>query len=330
MRIKNSLRSEDNYLWDVFPITEIGDGRLFINSPSHRNQLISLFRQRQGLKPEQRHRGVGWRFLDIEDDEIREGRQIFIPDLDIVGQDGFPLNSFWTGSILKYEHNYYAFITDSKYDEPTAGFNQKIVLKKSSDLTQWEDVEEVELLADGTIYDDRIDIDSTDKTGAFRDPFIFPRENGFGMVFAGRDNSKPRPYNGCVGYAESADLVNWQLKEPLLSPGIASEMEVPQIIMKSTAETFLLISCHAVVLKPKYKNHAPQLVYKKTKGGEFNLYGCGYIKGIPKDIYVVRCLDIDEQRGEITAIAFHNEGEKEASLTQSFRIALKDSFEFIG
>lgn len=64
----------------------------------------------------------------------------------------------------------------------------------------------------------------------WRDPEIFHdiENNLYHMIFCAKTPFKTdEVYSGCIGYAISKDLTNWELKKPFLSPEIGTTLECP-------------------------------------------------------------------------------------------------------
>lgn len=179
------------------------------------------------------------------------------------------------------------------------------------------------LKPDNCIYQDLKGLDQTGTVGAFRDPFIFPTKEGYSMVFSARDMNKDLPYNGCIGLATSTNLVNWTLQEPLISPGITSEMEVPQLINLLDGRTLLLASANPEKIRSKYKSHYPLLTYISDSSKDFQPFGIGYTTGLPDSVYSIRCLSVNGKK--IKVIAFYNGGRLDGSITPTFELEIGNS-----
>ncbi|MBQ0987035.1 mucin-1 [Streptomyces sp. F63] len=78
---------------------------------------------------------------------------------------------------------------------------------------------------------------------AWRDPFVVRDDDGTGwtMVLCASDTSLPQERSGCVGLAVSADLVHWEVRPPLISPGDVDELECP--VLERVADGWLLFGC---------------------------------------------------------------------------------------
>lgn len=63
---------------------------------------------------------------------------------------------------------------------------------------------------------------------AWRDPFVVADgEGGWAMVLCASSADRPLERSGCVGFARSSDLVNWEVLPPVLVPGGVHELECP-------------------------------------------------------------------------------------------------------
>lgn len=75
----------------------------------------------------------------------------------------------------------------------------------------------------------------------WRDPFVVRNDDDSGWVMAvcASDASLPVERGGCVGLATSDDLVHWEVRPPLLSPGDVDEFECP--VLERLPDRWLLL-----------------------------------------------------------------------------------------
>ena len=77
---------------------------------------------------------------------------------------------------------------------------------------------------------------------AWRDPWVFPVEEGFEMLVTARVNHGPARDRGVIGRASSGDLVVWRALPPLTAPGGFAQMEVPQrLVMDGEGDPSLFV-----------------------------------------------------------------------------------------
>lgn len=138
--------------------------------------------------------------------------------------------SIWTGDIIEHEGKYYLFYTGRRESE---FWVQRIGLAISDDLSKFTKVENFCLEADPRYYHTDAELNSLEFPPAFRDPFILkdPLSQQFIMVFAARHKDcDENIYNGCIGWAVSDNLLDWEQRPPLLIPGGIDQLETPQLM----------------------------------------------------------------------------------------------------
>ena len=126
--------------------------------------------------------------------------------------------SLWTGSAIKRGKQYYMFYT-GRGSEADEEWVQRIGVALSKDKRIWKKYKKNPILeADGKYYSQSKEKNKLRRVPAFRDPHVFyaPDFKKFYMLFSARENSKKKTYNGCIGIAESKNLLDWDLKKPLL------------------------------------------------------------------------------------------------------------------
>ena len=123
-----------------------------------------------------------------------------------------------TGCIVEKEGTYYFYYT---------GGGQQIWLATSKDLENWTQHPGNPLLVgDGKRYDPTY----------FRDPYVFfePAEKTWWMLMGSQyvADRKPGEPTGCVALAKSADLLHWELADPLWAPRLNAHCDCPQVFQQ--------------------------------------------------------------------------------------------------
>tara|TARA_Y100000589_G_scaffold134423_1_gene128516 strand:- start:281 stop:1279 length:999 start_codon:yes stop_codon:yes gene_type:complete len=213
---ENCFAPEGKFLWDSwFLNTKAGVHAFYLCSP------------REGDPEDRHHNGVsiGHAFSSDLYDWVDLGLALK-PGLD---KSDFDSLSLWTGDIFEWNNRYYLFYTGRRESE---FWVQRIGLAISDDLEEFSKVSDLCLQADPTHYDIGTELNNLNFPPAFRDPCIMkdPKTDEFIMVFAARHKGSVKNiYNGCIGWAKSHDLINWQQQEPLLVPGGIDQLETPQL-----------------------------------------------------------------------------------------------------
>jgi beta-fructofuranosidase len=211
-----SLHFPDKWVWDFWFAQDGPDYHMF---------YLQADRALGDPQLRHNHASIGHAVSrDLRDWEI-------LPDALAPSKDSAAWDSFstWTGSIIRHQGVWHMFYTGARVDE--AGLIQRIGLATSDDLNVWRkhpggalieaDPRWYELLESKAWHDQ-----------AWRDPFVFQHtETGeFHALITGRVNDGMPGGRGVIACAKSADLVNWEVTEPLTPPGEFGQMEVPQII----------------------------------------------------------------------------------------------------
>nr|WP_256557557.1 hypothetical protein [Lentzea sp. HUAS12] len=80
----------------------------------------------------------------------------------------------------------------------------------------------------------------TEHPMAWRDPFVVENpEGGWAMVVCAASAEHPVGSAGCVGFATSHDLLEWDVQPPLILPGDVDEFECP--VLETTPDGWLLL-----------------------------------------------------------------------------------------
>lgn len=210
-----ALRLPDRWLWDFWFAQSGADTHLFY-----------LQAPRSLMDAEMRHWNVTIGHAVSQD--LRTW--VVLPDAlqpSPADSDLWDNYTTWTGSIICHAERWYMFYTGTRQAE--RGLIQRIGMAASTDLIHWEKSTHNPLIeADPRWYEllDR----SLWHDQAWRDPHVFmhPRTGEIHALITGRANHGPADGRGVIAHAVSQDLLDWDLRPPVLSPGDFGHMEVPQ------------------------------------------------------------------------------------------------------
>jgi beta-fructofuranosidase len=147
----------------------------------------------------------------------------------------------WTGCVVQNGSGWYMFYTGaSRVNDEIV---QSVGAAKSSDLTKWSKLPGPLFSADPRWYETREQKDWFEEV--WRDPWIFTDEDGLhhALVTARAKSGLPDG-RGVVGHATSTDLLAWEVKPPLSSPGEFGHIEVLQLAATNGGYA-LVFSCDA-------------------------------------------------------------------------------------
>ncbi|HEC30804.1 MAG TPA: hypothetical protein ENI66_02210 [Candidatus Yonathbacteria bacterium] len=153
--------------------------------------------------------------------------------------------SLWSGSVIEKGGLNYLFYTGRSKNSGRR-WVRKIGLATSQDLMSWRRHEGNPILeVDGRYYDVNNRRNALGNTGSWRDPFVFehPTNGKYYMTITARTNKSRAIYNGCVGIAESEDLIHWNVLPPIFAPGLYDEIEMTQIVFYDN-KFYLFFSTH--------------------------------------------------------------------------------------
>jgi len=172
-------------------------------------------------------------------------------DLGTVLEAGFPGEwddiSTWTGSVIEHEGRWWMFYTGRSALEK--GRVQRIGAAVSNDLNLWIKHPSNPLLSSHPFWYNHGDKRSR-STVAWRDPWVYPVEDGFEMLITARINEGHAADRGVIARAYSNDLSLWTALSPLTEPGGFVQMEVPQLVPWGSGH-LLLFSCQRSLLSSK-------------------------------------------------------------------------------
>lgn len=150
--------------------------------------------------------------------------------------DFFDSQGIWTGSVLKNNGVWHMFYTG--IDKNSKGRIQRIGHATSLDLITWERVGDEPILTATSAWYATSETDPKNEE-PFRDPWVFFYEDQWHMLVTARDTQG----DGTMAHAVSADLYNWELKEPLISNAQFDQLEVFQVV--EVDGRWILIFCAA-------------------------------------------------------------------------------------
>lgn len=155
-----------------------------------------------------------------------------------------PSGSFDAGSIYHmdvYVHEGVWHMFYTGLDKTGPGEQQSIGLATSKEGIVWEKHPANPVLrADPRWYESAIPREATYQEKDFgrlwfRDPCILrnPKTGKFGMVVIARDKAQHPDRRGCLAWALSDDLVRWEARPPIYSPGRFHTIETPSIFERN-------------------------------------------------------------------------------------------------
>jgi beta-fructofuranosidase len=212
-----TLRLEDKWIWDFWFAVEDGDYHIFYLQAS-----------RALVNADMRHWNVS--IGHAVSRNLRQWRILpdaLYPSDPRIEPEPFDTHTTWTGSIIRHDNLWYMFYTGGKRSEN--GLIQRVGLATSRDLMTWHKHPNNPLIeADPRWYEKRNSSQWRDES--WRDPFIFRLDDGlYHALICARANDGPADGRGVIAHAQSANLLEWEVLSPVMSPGDFSQMEVPQI-----------------------------------------------------------------------------------------------------
>ncbi len=216
--------------------------------------------------------------------------------------------AIWTGSVIEHEKKWYMYYTGANKFEH--GLIQRIGLATSNDLVNWTKIPENPIMQVDETWYELLDLNSWHDQ-AWRDPYIFKDKNKFYAFITARVNYGPPDGRGVIACAESLDLINWKINEPVTKPGEFGQLEVPQIIKYQ--DNYLLIFSTAVETTSEERKRIP---HKKIVHGTY-CFKSNYLIGPYyefRDDFLFGDLNgslysgkvIDHQNSVLRMLAFHN------------------------
>ncbi len=224
---------EDRWVWDFWIAENLGNYHLFF-----------LQAPRSLGDPELRHDNATIGHATSPD-------LINWVDVGTVLEPGFPGEwddiATWTGSVIENDGRWWLFYTGRSSLEK--GRVQRIGAAVSNDLNLWVKHPSNPLLSAHPYWYEHGDKRSRSIV-AWRDPWVYPVDDGFEMLMTARANEGSAAERGVIGKAFSSDLSLWTALPPLTEPGGFGHLEVPQLLGWESGH-LLLFSCERSQLAPK-------------------------------------------------------------------------------
>ncbi|MFT4279644.1 glycosyl hydrolase family 32 [Microbacterium sp.] len=284
----------DSWVWDYW-FADDGD----------RYHLFFLYASRALHDPEARHYRASIGHA-VSTDLVEWER---VADALVRGEAGeFDDLATWTGSTVRHpDGTWFLFYTGSTRAE--GGKNvQRIGYATSTDLVTWQKAPGPVLEAAAPWYET---LDSGDwHDEAFRDPWVFadPDGDGWHMYVTARAPEGPVEGRGVVAHAWSADLRDWELREPVSTPSENGfgQLEVTQVEVVD-GRPVLLFSCLADHSMPARRGAraGTWAIPAESVLGPFDVDRAEPLTG--EDLYVGRLLRRRED-GQWLLFAFRNVG----------------------
>lgn len=284
----------DSWVWDYW-FADDGD----------RYHLFFLYASRALHDPEARHYRASIGHA-VSTDLVEWER---VADALVRGEAGeFDDLATWTGSTVRHpDGTWFLFYTGSTRAE--GGKNvQRIGYATSTDLVTWQKAPGPVLEAAAPWYER---LDSGDwHDEAFRDPWVFadPDGDGWHMYVTARAPEGPVEGRGVVAHAWSADLREWELREPVSAPSENGfgQLEVTQVEVVD-GRPVLLFSCLADHSMPPRRaaRAGTWAIPAESVLGPFDVDRAEPLTG--EDLYVGRLLRRRED-GQWLLFAFRNVG----------------------
>ncbi|MEQ8173310.1 MAG: family 43 glycosylhydrolase, partial [Candidatus Eremiobacterota bacterium] len=241
---------EGRYLWDSWVLEDNIDGekiyRLYHldavdnGNPESRHDIASV---RQAISKDL----VNWKDLG----------PTFLPGPAGSWDDG----PIWTGNVYKKNDGTYLFFYTARNHRD--GQFQRIGLARSENGVTWERSDKPLVVPDGTWYET---MEISPVYRAWRDPFVIKDEKSgkYLMYITAKTKYGHDIYKGCIALAVADEIEGpYEVKQPVLAPGLYAQMEVPQIIEKE-GKVYIFFSCQE-------KDYSPEWA-EKTGGAETGLH----------------------------------------------------------
>jgi len=166
-----------------------------------------------------------------------------LPPALLPGKPGEPdVEGFGPGTVVRFDGKYHMFY---------AGLSPQVTFHaQSDDLIHWakDDPLKPVLVPDPRWYESHADPECR-----WDAPVLFYDDQAkqFVMTLTARVNHGPKDERGCVGWAVSKDLKNWEVKPPLYAPFISAALENAPVIKMDGR--FYLIFGHGETFTTRYR-----------------------------------------------------------------------------
>lgn len=212
----------DHYLWDFWILPHEGTYHLYY-----------LKAPRNLASPELRHfhACVGHA---VSDDLIEWQDQGTVLRAGAAG--AWDDRAIWTGSAVSMQGRAFMLYTGTSRAEHR--LVQRIGLASSSDLCSWvRHPGNPVIESRGAFYEQETDLHFSERT--WRDPFLFEHEGACYVLVTARARQGSKDGRGCIALARADDRWNFEVLPPAYSPGLFSQMEVPQLLRAEDAYVLL-------------------------------------------------------------------------------------------
>lgn len=197
-------KPHDGWLADVIPFYDEGEFKLFYLQDWRNHETYG--------------EGTPWFLLGTKDFITFTEYGEVLPRGGAADQDLY----IYTGCIIKAGERYHIFYTGNNFHYPAQGRKQQGVMHATSpDLLHWTKLEEDTFFAPEDGYEPH----------DWRDPFVFWNEEAgeYWMLLAARLNKGPDRRRGCIALCASADLRQWEVREPFWAPYLYATHECPDL-----------------------------------------------------------------------------------------------------
>jgi beta-fructofuranosidase len=210
-----SLRLDDRWAWDFWPVRDGPDHHLFflqadraLGDPDLRHWKVSIG---HAVSPDLVH----WELL---------------PDALAPGPPGsWDDYTTWTGSVIGHDGRWHLLYTGTNRSE--RGLVQRVGLATSEDLVHWHRHPANPVLTAAATWYEMLDPEAWFEQ-AWRDPWVLrhPHTGDFHALITARARGGRTDERGVIGHARSDDIVSWEVLPPLTEPGEFGQLEVPQLV----------------------------------------------------------------------------------------------------
>ena len=152
--------------------------------------------------------------------------------------------ALWTGSVARGDDGVWRMYYTALSSAGRGIFDQRLGLVESEDLHVWQRVGDQPLLEVDDRWYQTLEDDKR-ASESWRDPFVFrdPDGDGWHMLITARLKGAPRPNDGVLAHARSADMRTWELGPPLSEPVGFGQLEVAQVRLVH-GQALLVFTCH--------------------------------------------------------------------------------------
>lgn len=233
----------------------------------------------------------------------------------------------WTGNVYKAENGGYLFFYTGRNQRD--GQMQRIGLARSKDGKSWDRPDVPLLEPDGRWYETT---EPSPIYKAWRDPCVVKDEKTGKhiMYFTAKTKGGDEKYKGCIGIAEADEIDGeYDVKPPVLAPGLYAQIEVPQIVQKN-GKVYMFFSSAEKDYNPEWAEKVGGaqsglhcFVGESLKGPFKPLNGTGIVTGSKDNLYTVKLVSDPDRNGEYVAMGWYMEnknGQKAFTLSKPMKV----------